>query len=269
MLFVGLLAVVFSSGCLENAMLLKVNKDGSGTMTYRAFISDDVLAMAAMGDPSGESAAIDPFEDIKKKLAEQFGEAAKLESSRSLKNKKGWEGFEAVYAFDDVNKVSLADIQAGDSGSGVPMEQVGTSYNFTFTPGDVATLKMAPVTMGMDEAEADEAVEEMMDGSGAKMGEMDEMQFGMMKQMLAGTGMRVSFLVFVNGEVVETNSRFQSAKRPNVIALMDISMDKLFEDPQASKLLLAGEDGLDKLADLQIKGVQLESPNREIFISFK
>ena len=278
----GLLCILVTAGCVENAMLLKVKKDGSGSITYRVFMSKDILDMmqgmaAGMAAEMGEGAEVpevDPFAEMKEGLAGQFGDAAKLVSSRDTENKKGWKGFEAVYAFDDVNQLNLADIQSME-GSGPSMGEVGTPYRFAFTGGDVATLKIVPATAAMEPEEAEAALDQAAEGLGAEglgaemegMQAMGEAGLAMMKPMMEG--MRVSFLVMVDGEVVETNSRFQSSKRPNVITLMDISMDKVFDHPEASKLMMQGENDVAKLAELNVPGVRLEDPTQEITVSFK
>ena len=46
LLVLGMIALTGLTGCMENAMLLKLDTDGSGTLTYRVFMSEDMLNMA-------------------------------------------------------------------------------------------------------------------------------------------------------------------------------------------------------------------------------
>jgi hypothetical protein len=280
-LTVILLGVICLTGCMENAALMKLNKDGSGTLTYRIFMSDDMMQMVQgmssgmSGDADGEGvdlSGLNPIESIKKEMESKFGDAATLESSKDITNKQGWKGIEGIYKFDDVNKLNLVDMGSemdSDESSG-GMSNMGTPYKFEFSGGDVATLKIVPITTDKEAAEA--AVEAAAEDIPEEFGEMgmegmDDLGLAMMKPMLGG--MRITLLVSVDGTIVETNSKFRSEKHPNVVTLMDIRMDKLFDHPEAMGIMSAGDDGADKLAKLNLPGVKIEDPKKEITISFK
>ncbi len=278
LLVLGMMALTGLTGCMENAMLLKLDTDGSGTLTYRVFMSDDMLNMAqsmtsgmmqGMGmEEEDAKAAMDPFAEIKASLDGQFGPQAKLESTREMTNKQGWKGVEAMYAFDNVNELQLQNVEPVQAeGPTMQMDEMGSAYTFEFTPGDVATLKMVPITSeSSDETAAmDPAVTEAMGG-------MNGMMEGMGMQMMAPMmkGMRMSFLVFLNGEVVETNAKFQSKKHPNVITLMDLQFDKILADPNGGELMKASAN-MDsaKLAAMDVDGLRVEAPDKVIEVKFK
>jgi len=273
-ILVGLIGL---TGCMENAALMKLNKDGSGTLTYRIYLSGEMMQMAQSMGGETEGAALDlssldPIESIKKGMGDKFGDAATLKGTKDIANKQGWKGVEAIYEFEDVNKLNLVDmgkeVDSDDSGGG--MSNMGTPYRFEFVGGDVASLKIIPITTDEDAArEAVEAATDEMpeDMAGMGMEGMEDLGMAMMKPMMAG--MRITLLVAVDGEIVETNSKFRSEKRPNVVTLMDIRMDKLFEHPEAMGVMSAGDDGPDKLAKLNIPGVKIEDPQKEVTISFK
>jgi hypothetical protein len=97
---------------------------------------------------------------------------------------------------------------------------------------------------------------------------MSQLPLEMMKPMVKG--MRMSLVVSVNGEIVETNAKFRSEDHPNVITLMDMQMEKLLEQPNAAELIQhSGGADAAALAKLDIPGVQFETPGKEVLIRFK
>lgn len=284
-----LIAVSTLTGCMESATLMRVNKDGSGTITHRMYMSTDMMEMMqgmASGMMGGEADIempdMDPLADIKASLDGQFGPAATLEGTQDVTNAAGWKGVEATYSFTDINKLDMAAGGQTDEG-GMAMESGGPSYKFEFTPGDVAVLKLVPIRQPGAESDGaadassqgddvlgdagDTAMGEMdMDMGG--MGDMDAMGMQMMAPMLKG--MRMSLLVAVEGKVVESNASFPHEKYPNVVTLADIDFDKLLAHPEGMKALQAGPnaDPAD-LAKLGIDGVKVEDPAKEIQIRFE
>lgn len=257
---------------MENAILVKVNKDGTGTMTYRIFMSEELTGMmqnigGAMGQAGNSSAKVpnvDFFADIKASLEDQFSETATLRSSRQITNKKGWKGMEAIYSFTDIGQLKLGEKESQG------MRNMGPQYAFSFTPGDTAVLTLSPIRTpepaAKKEAKGTEDVESPTESGVEDL--MGIMSSTMMSPMLKG--MRVSILLMVNGEVVESNASYPSKKYPNVFTLADIAFDKVRNDPAGAKLLNSGRE-MDprKLSTLGIDGVRLEDPTRAISISFK
>lgn len=266
------------AGCVESTALVKVNKDGSGLLVVQEFLSPQITQMMegmgqamgeALGGMAGETAegeapkpapkpAADPlalFKDsIEKKLA-TLGEGAKLVSSQAKTNAAGWKGYTATYSFKDINAVSVAlgDNSKEESGDGMPVD---TGVKFQFKPGDVAELSILPVK---NEAPAEKAEPEAP-------AEDPAMMMQMMGPMLKG--MRMALFVQVDGEIVETNARY--VKKPNIVTVMDMPMDKVLANPEAAKLMgKKGPEVTAKLIELQIPGVLLEDEGKTIGIKFK
>lgn len=266
------------AGCMENTALVKVNKDGSGMLVVQEFLSPQITQMMegvgnamgeALGGIAGETAegeapkpapkpAADPlslFKDsIEKKLA-MLGEGAKLVSSQAKTNAAGWKGYTATYSFKDINAVSVAlsDDEKKDSDNGMPVD---TGVKFQFTPGDVAELNIIPVKKAAEAAPAEPEAP----------AEDPAMMMQMMGPMLKG--MRMALFVQVDGEIVETNARH--VKKPNIVTVMDMPMDKLLANPEAAKLMgKKGPEVTAKLIELQIPGVLLEDEGKTIGIKFK
>jgi hypothetical protein len=285
-LFSVVLAVSTLTGCMESATLIRVGKDGSGTITHRMYMSTDMMDMmqgmasgmvGATGETGADMPEIDPLADMKASLKDQFGVAATLEGTKDVVNAAGWKGVEATYKFANVNDLDMtASAKAEDDGMG--MEPNGPTYKFEFTPGDTATLKLVP--LGQDGAAADEvpAAQTTADAGDAEsavpememegMDAMGNMGMQMMAPMLKG--MRMSLLVAVDGKVVESNASFPHPSHANVVTLADIDFDKLLAHPEGMKALQAGPDANPAdLAKLGIDGVKVEDPAKEIVIRFE
>lgn len=278
-----------TGGCMENATLVQVNKDGSGTLTYRMYLSEQLTGMmegmastmAAMGESTGQPPPeLDPLGEIKQSLQGQFGPNVTLVSTRDVTNPAGWKGVEAVYEFERISDIQLRQAEAAGPGPGGPMpEQVAAEYAFQFTAGDPATLKLVPAG-GPASSDGDGAVEPDAAAPPAPPAvapptlepELDDMLGGMGLQMMAPMlkGMRISMLISVDGEIVETNAKFRSEEHDNVVTLVDVVFDRLLNDPAGAELLQGGED-LDPrtLATLDIPGLRIEDPTKELVIRFK
>jgi len=263
-LLVGAVTVLGLTGCFEQAGLLNVDKDGSGTLKLRMYMSTQMMEQmnslgGLAGGLGGEPAEVpDPMEQFKSQLKEQ-GEAsgATFVSGKDVKNKAGWSGYEATFKFADVTKLVLGEAVEGadDAGAGGPQMDMGqVKSRFEFIKGDVATLKI----IGLDASGAED--EKMSDEEMARMGEM----LGMVKPRLAG--MRATLMVRVNGEIVETNAKFRPGNTGNQILMAELQMDKLLEDPKAFDQLL---QTMKKTQAADLPGLKMEDPTRPTVIKFK
>lgn len=284
---------VGTTGCMENATLVQLNKDGSGTITYQMYLSGQLTGMmtgmagtmAAFGVGTNQPPPqVDPMADIKSSLEGQFGPDVALVSTRDVTNADGWKGVEGVYEFKNIAHVRLQNTEASTAaGAGGPvMEQVGAEYAFEFSrSGGVSTLKLVPLTAPASgeappaEGEAAEPIpgqESPIEAPPAMNPAMENMLGGMGLQMMAPMlkGMRVSMVLSVDGEIVDTNAKYRSEKHENAVTLIDIAFDKVLNDPQGAKLLQSGQE-IDprELAKLDIAGLLLEEPDKKLFISFK
>jgi hypothetical protein len=277
----GLSAVVlagFCSGCVEMASVVKVNKDGSGSIVVTQLFSPMVSGMlnAAQGMGSGTNGAAaeaDPFKaDALKKVA-SYGAGVEMAKYEPKSNAEGWKGYEATYSFKDINRVNfgLGDMSVGGPGSeggegGESAEAKDDSkYRFKFTPGSPAELQI--VTSQRKKGETAEKKAEAKPELGAEEQQMMAMMIPMFK------GMHVSCRVQVNGEITQTNAKFRSAGKPGEIVLADVPFDKLIGNPEIMKLLTSKAPGSEEkakaLAIKEIPGLQVEEDGKTVSIKFK
>ena len=300
-IFVGtvLLALFFVSGCIESTTMLDLNRDGSGKIVVREFMSPQITQMMeGMGnmfagmEQAGEQGSspkpekADIFKDQIEDNVKKFGEGVKLVSSKKLKNKEGWKGYEAVYSFADINTITIPIGDVGDQGEGPGMGQgdstesedsgSDTVYNFKFSPGEPATLEIVPK---VDETDAD--AEKAAESAEVAMEDMPEMEEGMDEmgaQMMQGMGammgpmlkgMRMTFMVRVADDIKDTNSAHKWPKRPNMITVMDMQVDKMLGNAKAMQLLQSqDEESIAKIEKMNIEGIKLEPPTKTISLTF-
>ena len=103
-----LLAAGALSGCFQSLVLLKVNKDGSGTLEETMLLTDAFSQMIATlsGQEADGGQSRDVDEARLREKAQAMGEGVRLVSAEPVKDDKGT-GYRAVYSFPDVNKIRV------------------------------------------------------------------------------------------------------------------------------------------------------------------
>ncbi len=302
-MLVAVLSLLTLSGCIESDTLVQVNKDGSGGIMVRTYLSEEAIAMtggmddmaAAMADEWGEAGADVPglselpvfLQGMVLGQAEQYGDSVRLAQVRKATNDQGWNGFMARFEFDDINQVRLSSgMTPGDDDA-----DGETVYRFAFTRGDTAELQLIPsrqspsFEMGAGTDMAEMAEMDMEDFEFEGEFDFEEMDFGEMdlSEMMGGMddamgamfgsmfkGMRVSLYVEVAGNIVQTDARHQSEARPNRVTLMAMNMDELMSHPDAlSQLMKSDPDAVYNLQAEGAPGVKMEDPGKTITIRFR
>lgn len=249
----GMSVLLLAAGCLESDTVLRVERDGSGTVVVNAYFSPQITQMlsgmsASMG---GEEAPADPIEAMIKDRSSEMGEGVTLVRSERKQNAQGWQGYQAEYRFPDIRKIRLQPGQP--PGSGTPDES--DLLGFDFTPGDRATLTVRLPAAEEDEEPAEAVNEEQM-----------QAMWPMMKSFFEG--MRMTFSVQPASPILETNGRFLSDDRTS-LTLVDLAMDRVMENEQAIKILQRqSSDGMKRLAELGIDAARIETPGKKITVTF-
>jgi hypothetical protein len=241
--FVALLGL---TGCLQLEQIVKLKPDGSGTIEETVVLSKAALAsmqqMAAGlgGGKDGGPKIPDLFDEAKiKDAASKMGEDVTFVSAKKIDNEQG-QGFTAVYAFSDINKVKI-DQNPGDAlpdtGHMKATARKKEPITFHFTKGSPAELSFAmPPPEFKPKKEQPEGMEDMV------------MQ--MMKQMLKD--MRLSLVLEVQGEITETNAEYRDGSR---VTLMDMDFNKVIADPEKFKALAKANPQSVQEAKALIKGL--------------
>lgn len=242
-------AALTSTACFQMTTVLRVNGDGSGTISHRMVYTKAALAQlkqfAAFGGGRGASASADPLsEQQAKDVTASIGPGVSYVSSELVTTPLG-QGRDATYAFTDVSTLRISTQPAAPAGINLKMNGVSTqpsaseSITFTMTHeanGNAMLHIHVPEPNYLDFFGSPKAAE----------------QIGMIKTMLAGA--RVLLAAEPNGVLVKTSSPFVEGQR---VTLLDIDLDTVLADdtllpriqavaatPAEAKAVLLGAKGL-------------------------
>jgi hypothetical protein len=221
-------------GCFESLILLRVNKDGSGTIEETVVISDAFMEL--MKSFSGQEAEEqEEEEDLvdEEQLADKassMGEDVRLVSAEPVKTDRG-AGYKAIYSFSDINKVRInqnpGENVTAPSMGGEEEPPVEEWLRFRFSRGGTATLEI----LYPQEPEAEQE-DESSEGDVDMESNPEMME--MMRQLYQD--MHIGIAVEVDGRITETNASYVDG---STVTLMDVDFAKILEDEQKFKDLLS------------------------------
>jgi hypothetical protein len=249
------------SGCINSATLVKVKPDGSGTVEQTTMVNMQALKAMMPGMPQGQQG--NPVnQDNLKRQAERLGKGVKLVSAEPAKS-GGFEGVKAVFAFDDINAVSVSqdpDMAGGTGGIAPPPSQNDNPVRFKLTrQGGTSALTVQfqdkPSTSGGDAGPA----------GGPDMS--DPTVMNMVKAMFQG--FKIGIDLEVVGSIVKTNAEYVSGSR---ITLLEMDMAALFADEAKLKALQSKVKPGASLSEVKpylkdIKGIKIDGPT--VTVEFK
>lgn len=231
-ILIVLLTITLCTSCIRVETVIKVNKDGSGTITEKVMMSK-VFAdmMRSLGESFG-SEETKPFSlfDSEKltKQATDYGDGVTYQSGKEI-SEKDWEGYSATYKFNDISKIKLNTSQDDKVDTGmsptpteVEEKEDEEFYYFTFIKGKTPKLIINRSEIDIDKnKDADDPSE------ANEMGEMDAMGNEMMKMF---EGMRFSMKVEVDGKISNTNASYRNGSS---ITLLDMDFGKMMKNKDA------------------------------------
>ena len=249
------------TGCINSATLIKVKPDGSGTVEQTTLVNMQALKAMMPGMPAGKEA--NPVnQDNLKRQAERMGKGVKLVSAEPAKN-GGFEGVKALFAFDDINAVSVSqdpDMAGGTGGIAPPPSQDDNPVRFKLTRqggSSVLTVQFQdkPSKGGGDASPA----------GGPDMS--DPTVMNMVKAMFQG--FKIGIDLEVMGSIVKTNAEYVSGSK---ITLLEMDMEALFADEAKLKALQSKIKPGASLSEVKpylkdIKGIKIDGPT--INVEFK
>ncbi len=265
----GFIVLLFTmAGCLEVSTVVSVKPDGTGTIAERLLMSKaslgqmNSLAEAGKKGPAGQM----PDKAALEKKSQEIGEGVRFISVRPVVTKTH-EGYEALYAFRDINLLQLNrnpdSAVSADSASGNQAPKKKKQYvHFIFKEGTPSRLVIV-----MDQEKEAESFSSPEAAKPQQNAEQLKMATSIMKQFLKG--MRVFLAVDIDGSIVSTNATYRKEKR---ITLMDVDFDKLLANPKqfASFTTLGSDPSSREMQKIfkNIPGIKLES-QKEVEVSFQ
>jgi hypothetical protein len=272
------------AGCIQDQKTLQLKKDGSGTLVEEIYMSPQLTGMleqmtgglaqaleknsASMGavNQAQVKAALDPLTlfkgDIAKRTAE-LGPGVQLVSTHAKTNDKGWKGYVATFSFPDVTKLHLT-LAAQDAAGGMlgaeQKKEAPLLLEFRQGPRSEITFRQQPAAPAVPEGRQAGAAETMPG--------VEALPAALLGPMLQG--LRLSFVVEVEGKITRTSSHYQEGRHR--VVLMDLPMDKVLAQAAGAKLLEGGKNDpevLKKLRDLKIPGLAIEDLQSGVSIEWQ
>ena len=265
------------TSCIENSTVIKVKKDGTGIVHIRNYSNSDaggMLGALGGGDTEeGESEVDTPSEEELQAMATKMGEGVSFKSIKTGKNESGWDGYELIFEYEDINNLKISlDTDAIS-------EQIGeTAETGEEKEPEFATFEMTDGTLVIrtpfDEtnADAEEESEEEVEGEssnpfgGEGPSDMDPAMLAMVAPMFQGA--KLGVFIEVEGEIEETNALH---RKDNLITIVKMDLSKVITNPNAMSQMENMESGsredAQAVAD-KIDGLDMDV-QEEIKVTFK
>ena len=222
--------LIIFSGCLQVNTKVNLNKNGSGTIEETVLMKSSVVKMMKDFMLSFDSTKTEEFdlfkEDELKSKATDYGEGVEYVSGEKV-NIDGYEGFKAIYSFEDINKIKINPSPEDKMPLGEEMEEIeGTesssmneNLRFTFTKGNPSTLVINfPQENKNEDSLIVESIPEVEDSTFNS----DQMQ----KLIEMFDGMKLSLSFNFNNNIKETDASYIDG---NEITLMKIDFSEIIK----------------------------------------
>jgi len=256
---------LFFTGCLEVNTTIHLNKDGSGTLEETVLMSSQVVQMLSSFASSFDSTSADSNqfslfnEENLISDTSKYGSGIKYVSGKDLKL-NGKEGYTAIYAFNDINKLKL------DQNPNSKIDMQGVEFNpdstsdddlyFSYVPGEL-TIK-TPLNKNKNVSNTEVS---STDSSSSDLKGMDEF-LNLMKDM------HITLKLDINGNITQTNASYRDSSE---ITLYDINFNGLLENPDKLKMFKKeNPTNIEEIKEIMkdIPGIKVEL-NNEVRIKFE
>lgn len=238
------LLALLTPSCLEHSATIRLNKDGSGTITEETVFSAEATAMMSqMGEGAEDPAA--KLSDAKKAAANaaEMGEGVSVEKVEKI-DKDGRKGGRVTYKFKDINQVKFTFGDAvsdsgkdmgppgapGDAPDGEDGKPEKKPISFSYKDGTLTLVNPELNPDSKKDAKKPAAGEE--GDAPDEAPEPDAQAMAMMGKMFKD--MRMALVIELPGGIDETNA---SHVEGDSITLMDMAFGKLIGDPANMKKL--------------------------------
>jgi hypothetical protein len=252
-LVVGVCILAASVGCISLTTVVQVRPDGSGTVTQKMVMNAEFVKMlkdmtASFNQGNEKKSA--PFEAFSEKEAKEkvaaMGPGVSFVSSKPIRNKTG-EGREAVYAFKDINTLTIEDKPKPPGPGEAPAPEKSESPTFKLAKlanGNSLLTVSFPAKASKEKAKDK--------GRRGKAGKESESKSQPSREDIAKVkgalkGLRIAMAVDVAGTIVRTNAPYFEGRR---VTLMDLDFEQLLTNEAKLKELAAMEEK-DSLAAAQ------------------
>lgn len=260
----GVIAAAAVSGCFQSTTIIKMKPDGGGiieqTITMNADAVAQIGALAAMGGDKDKKDSKGSINDIfsekdARDAAAKIGQGVTFVSSEKIDTPER-KGLKAIYAFTDIRKISLEEMNApnvGSGGGGMSVSSTSKDPPMTFQfkqlpdgnglltilqPGVGKAMTNSPTTA----AKTDPGVDPNTAAQGI------EMMNAFMK------GLKVEMAVQVP-RLIKTNSAYVDG---GTVTLLSMDFDQVLADPKMMERMNGAKTLADTKALLKdFKGIKV------------
>ena len=218
------------AGCLQVETTINVKKDGSGTINEKVLMSKTFVNMIKeFAQAFQDSASTEEFVFFKDDEiiadAKDYGDDVKYVSHELIIDDQ-WEGFQAVYSFNDITKVRIQPDPDSKVGMGEEDADTATNkeyYFFKFKKGDVSELTIDRPDLDFA-SDSEEDIQS--DTSQQSDEEMGEEALKMME------GMKINMALQVEGQITSTNASYVEDSK---ITLMQMDFGEMMKNKESFK----------------------------------
>ena len=253
MIATGLLTLFGLCSCLQVESTISLKKDGSGTVTEKLILGQQMAAMMQMAGAQAGGAGEDPMAQMMDKSkaearAKKMGEGVELVSLEKI-NKNGQIGVKTTFKFSDINKLKYTNSSAMGGMEG--MDTKGDDADapvFKYAGGKLMITQKRPDVKQEDLDAAKKAAEEVEDK------ELGEQELAMMRGMMKD--MRMTMKIQFESGIKKTNASYVEG---NTVTMADIEFAKVLSDPKKLKALQSGDFEQTKSALKGMDGIKFET----------
>jgi len=217
-------------GCLQVETTINVKKDGSGTINEKVLMSKTFVNMIKeFAQAFQDSASTEEFAFFKDDEiiadAKDYGDDVKYVSHSAINNDQ-WEGFQAVYSFDDITKIKIQpdpDSKVGMSGEETETTTDKEYYFFKFKKGDIPELIIDRPDIDFASDSKEDVESDTSEQSDEEMGE----EFLKMME-----GMKINIALQVDGKIASTNASYVDGSK---ITLMQMDFGEMMKNKESFK----------------------------------
>ncbi len=287
-LSLALLFALCLTSCFQGGVQIQLKKDGSGEIHRSTYVSPQMTAMAAMAEEQGgesQGFGTPSAEELQADAAE-MGEGVRFVRVDEGKNAEGWDGYVAVYAFDDINQVKissegLSESFGGDAAADA-IEQAKAKAAAEGTEAEEGMIGFAyadgvlTVNPEMGESPVDSLKEQA--GLGEKGGEGEDPFGGMKPSQMMGMmgmmfqGMRMDLSLKIDGGISKTDATHVDG---DTITIMNADVGTLLTDQTFLQFIDQAAEDPDSVDEDQameliktVKGLKVED-KKEFTVTFQ
>ncbi len=252
------IATLAVAGCMEIETVVRVQPDGSGTITERLVMSNEIVEMMNEMAPEGQPAELYNEQELRD-AAPGYGEGVTYVSAKDIETEFG-KGYEASYAFADINKIHVGQDPGDKMPGDGPVEgedDAGDFTTFTMQPGSPTELVIHwPVNEAKSKSVETTETASTEEAPVEQSAEEQEAAMEMMK--MAFKDMRMSMHVEVAGSVVDSNATHLNGSR---VTLVDIAFAEFLNSEEAmTKMASNSEQSVADMKEMMalIPGLKME-----------